>query len=113
MWANHWAWQRLTRSAFEQQVQRGQVLGVRQDGVWRALAIALLEYGGQHIGYADGAGESLSELARSLSARAWQNKANFNLALLPPSPELALGFEQAGYAPDDGGSAMLIYEMDL
>ncbi len=71
LWANHWTWQRLTRRVFAEQVQRGQVLGVRRDGAWKALAIALLDDEGQHIAYADGAGAAVDELARALSTRAW------------------------------------------
>lgn len=113
LWANGWTWQRLTYDALADQARRGNVLGVRSAGGWGALAVALLDHDGQHIGYADGAGEAIAELARALSTRGWQAKEQHNLALLPPVQALEAAFEQAGYAPETGGSAMLIYALDL
>ena len=113
LWADGWVWRRLTRDILAQRVDWGQVLGVRQGENWGALAIARLDPEGQLIGYADGASAALVELARALSGRAWRGKAQNNEALLPPSPQLAPAFENAGYVPEDDDTAMFIYELNL
>ena len=113
LWANGWTWQRLTREIFAGQASQGHVLGVRDAGYWGALAIAMPDGDGKHIGYVDGAGPALEHLARALTGQAQRTGAKYNVAMLPPDPSIVSTFRQAGYAGDSEGAAMYIYELSL
>ena len=114
LWARGWTWLRLTREVIEEQVQQGQVVGVRgEGGRWAALAIAHNDDEEQHVGYVDGSGEALARLARALTGRARRAAVASSTVALPPVPEIVSAFRRAGYVPEEGGAGIYIYELPL
>ena len=113
LWARGWAWQRLTRDILVERIGESHVFGVRSGEQWGALAIANRDDDGQHIGYVDGAGPALEQLARALSGQAKRAGAEFNDAALPPVPTIVSAFRSAGYPHSNEGAGIYIYELGL
>jgi ribosomal protein S18 acetylase RimI-like enzyme len=113
LWARGWEWQKLTPEILAECAAQRRVYGVRSGDEWGALAVALREEDGLHVGYVDGSGLALDDLAHALARQARNEGLEWIAVMTPPVPHIGAAFRQAGYTSDSEGDSMYVYEIKV